>query len=1051
MPGPSRTSLWRRLRLCFRWCRILFLLLVALLLGALLYLNRVGVPDAIKGPLLAELERHGLQLRFDRLTWRWHRGLVAETVSLRALTQPPGPWVRAAEVELNLDLRRLLRTHEFQLASLVIRQGQLVAPLNDPGEAPEDCSLDAITARLRFVPDGTWELTELRAAFMGATLEASGVVTNAAAFARQSTTGRGTNTPPATAFWRQPLRQTVGLCRQLHFTALPEFRVRFHGDARDPQSFVAAIRCQAAGADTPWGRLERFRLLTELNHPPPANGGFHFNFRLNVGELRSAWGDFREAFLTASLTQPFTNAHPTRADWELTANEARGRYAGFTAARLRGHTTRLDSAPDRWRTDLNLTAQGLTTEWARARSNHLAATFEHNLNQLILTNLTASADVDALETRWARAGRFHTRIETAPASSPTPAYAWPWLTNLPPLEARAELTVTNLHTSNDLAVASAALQVHWSAPRLTITNLIASLYGGTFAIPDLVLDASSRQVALTLKSDVEAHALAPRFGAGAAQWLDQFRWARPPSVEARLQATLPATVPEGADLGRLLLPSVVVDASVHGEDAAYREVEVRRADLKVGFTNQVLHLHDFHVVRPEGDADLSYDLDTRTQEFKWRLRANLDPKGVGPAIDRAAPAVLELFSFNGPAAVAGEVWGRWGPERELNLALGGVLTNFTFRGEGIDELHAGVRLANDYLVATNLNLVTTNGWIRAPAVGVDFADPWVFVTNATAAIDPQRFARAIGPSLVQTLTPYRFDGPPQVEVSGRVPAQGSVEEADMQFHVAGGPFHFWRFNVPDLVADVHWEGDRVAITNAICSFYQGRLNGNLVALLQPDGSANLSFNTAVTNVNLKPLVLDTIPTTNRIEGLLHGRFDVAHANSADWKSWNGSGRLNMRDGLLWDLPMLSVLSPVLNAFVPGLGNNRASAATASFTIDRSVMHTEDLVVVANPAHLTYRGTLDFDWNVNTRVIAEIYPGAPIVGPILNILIAPVAKALEFKITGTLGNPMLEPVYIPKVLLPILRPFHTIKSIFPGGGGGGASGSTGTNTTVEPRP
>ena len=1045
MPGPSRTSLWRRLRLCFRWCRILFLLLVALVLGALLYLNRVGVPDAIKVPLLAELQRYGIQLRFDRLTWRWHRGLVAETVSLRALTQPPGPWVRAAEVELNLDLRHLLRTRELQPASLVIRQGQLVAPLNDPGEPPEDCSLDAITARLHFVPDGTWELTELRAAFMGATLEASGVVTNAAAFARQSATRRDTNAPPATAFWRQPLRQTVGLCRQLHFTALPEFRVRFHGDARDPQSFVAAIRCQAAGADTPWGRLERFRLLTELNHPPPADGGFHFNLRLNVGELRSAWGDFREALLTASLTQPFTNAQPTRANWELTANEARGRYAGFTAARLHGQTARLTTPPDRWHTELDLTAQGLTTEWARARSNHLAATFEHSLNQLILTNLVASADIDALETRWARAGRLHTRIETAPPAGPPPPFAWPWLTNLPPLQARAELAVTNLSTPDGLAVAAAALHLNWTAPRLELTNLVASLYGGTLAIPDLALDTVSRQAALTLRSDVEAHALAPRLGRGAAEWLDQFRWIRPPTVEARLQATLPAAVPAAADWAQLMLPGVIVDATVHGEDAAYREVEVRRADLKVGFAGQVLHLRDFHVVRPEGDADLAYDLDTRTQEFRWRLRANLDPKGVGPAIDRAAPAVLELFTFNGPAAVAGEVWGRWGPDRELNLALGGTLTNFTFRGEGIDQLRAGVRLAADYLVATNLDLVTTNGWIRAPAIGVDFSDPWVFVTNATAAIDPQRFARAIGPSLVQTLAAYRFDQPPQVEVSGRVPAQGSVADADMRFHVAGGPFHFWRFNLPDLVADVHWEGDRVAITNAIGSFYQGRLTGNLVALLQPDGSANLSFNTAVTNVNLKLLVLDTIPTTNRIEGLLHGRLDIAHANSADWKSWNGSGRLNMRDGLLWELPMLSILSPVLNTFVPGLGNNRASAATGSFTIDRSVMHTEDLVIVANPAHLAYRGTLDFDWNVNTRVVAEILPGAPIVGPILNLVIAPVAKALEFKITGTLGNPVLEPVYIPKFLLPILRPFHTIKSVFPGGG------NASTNAPPEPRP
>jgi len=255
-----------------------------------------------------------------------------------------------------------------------------------------------------------------------------------------------------------------------------------------------------------------------------------------------------------------------------------------------------------------------------------------------------------------------------------------------------------------------------------------------------------------------------------------------------------------------------------------------------------------------------------------------------------------------------------------------------------------------------------------------------------------------------------------------------VNGADLRLHVDGGPFHFWRFNLPELSGHVYWEGDRVTLTNVVGQFYEGELRGSLRAEIGTDGTAQLAFRTVMTNVNLLQLVRDTIPTTNRIEGTLQATLDIARANSADWKSWNGSGRLLMRDGLLWDLPVLSVLSPMLNAVVPGLGNNRARAATGSFTITDSVIQTDDLEIVAHPVRLAYRGTLDFDWNLRAQVEAEIIPGAPLIGPLLNIFLAPVSKALAYKIGGTLGDPRLEPLLVPKFLLPAFRPFQTLRGI-----------------------
>jgi len=95
--------------------------------------------------------------------------------------------------------------------------------------------------------------------------------------------------------------------------------------------------------------------------------------------------------------------------------------------------------------------------------------------------------------------------------------------------------------------------------------------------------------------------------------------------------------------------------------------------------------------------------------------------------------------------------------------------------------------------------------------------------------------------------------------------------------------------------------------------------------------------------------------------------------------------------------------------------------------------------------LQYRGTVDFQGQVNARAEAELLRDTWLVGPVVSTVLWPVTKLFEYKITGTLGEPKGEPVYlIPKVVfLPFQLPFHplrTLRGLFPEG-----SGSNRTNT------
>jgi hypothetical protein len=144
----------------------------------------------------------------------------------------------------------------------------------------------------------------------------------------------------------------------------------------------------------------------------------------------------------------------------------------------------------------------------------------------------------------------------------------------------------------------------------------------------------------------------------------------------------------------------------------------------------------------------------------------------------------------------------------------------------------------------------------------------------------------------------------------------------------------------------------------------------------------------------------------------------------------------LRDGLIWDIPMFGVFTPVLNGIAPGLGNSRANSATFSFHMTNGVLHSTDMEIRSSGMRLQYRGTVGLDTRLNARVEAELLRDVWVVGPLISTVFWPVSKMFEYKVTGTLGDPELEPVYVvPRLMTLPLQPFRIIKGILPDQPGG----------------
>ncbi|MBE7503972.1 MAG: hypothetical protein HS113_27545 [Verrucomicrobiales bacterium] len=976
------------------------------------------------------LER-GLPVEFDRLRLHWYQGLVADRVQARLPHRPDTLRIEFRQVVLNPHWPALLQSG-LTLRSLELLDGQLVAALQAPGEAPEELTLEVARARLSISTNDTWTLDELTARLGQWSLHARGVITNGPALARAARPSRVADPPPAAgAPWRLPLRRLKQQLESLRFVTPPEIHFTFAGDGRDLASFRDELRCLAGGAWTPWGHLRQVQLVARAE--PAASGSDlqRLALQLDAADADTPWGSFRDARLSLEILQPFAQTWPARLDWELQAGELRGAGSSLHQARLRGHSTPVTSpaAVTSYRSEFELAGDVFECPWGTCGTSTLTGHATHTLTPFEIQTAAAHLKLATLGSPQITlpAAELHVQLHRPPALPPPATLPSGWPRELAALEAAFSLRAHHPQTPR-VHLDRLNLDGHWRFPDLTVTNLHASLYDGELAVREAHLNVLTRDVTAAMTVDFDVQRLDQALPPSALAWLAQFRYPHPPHAEVTVRARLPEWHTPPPDAGAALLASLDLRARLDGRDVVFNDLPADTAGVFLTISNRVLRLRDLTVTRPEGEAQLRYDLDLQTRDFRWRFHSQVDPQIAAPAIDSTLPPILALFDFDTPPLVTGEVWGNWKPPKVVDLALQIAATNFTFRDQPFTSLTAHLAKTNLLLTATDVRLEQATGHLEAPWVQYDLEHHIVALTNARSSLDPLHIAACINTNLITTLEPYHFASPPALAVNGHVQTDAILHGSDLTFAVRGGPFRFWRFNSTQLEGTVRWTGHRLTVTNVLAEFYGGRLSGEFLLDLPPDADPPFQFQARGTDFDLRGLLRDTLGTTNHIEGTATGTLVVTDARVSDWKSWHGYGQARLRDGLLWDLPVFGTLSRVLNFVAPGIGNSRATAAQGRYTITRSVIHSDDLEISAGPAQLRLQGTLDFDGEVDARVVAEVLRKTPIVGPLISLVFAPAAKAFEFRVTGHLSDPHLKPVYVPGFLLPLLNPLGTLQDL-----------------------
>ncbi len=1041
-PDPIHRKPWRWCRYSFRALRIALLSGIFLLLACLTWLRFVGLPDYLRLQVVDELARRGIVANFRSLHFHWFRGLVAEDLRVAwGGTNNPGVAIQLAEADLDVSPPLAWLRQSRLVRGFSVRRGSASIPLLVSNEPPLQLRIDDITAQVRFQEGDHWEIPRLAARLEGLQFELSAQITNTAALRRP---GVGSAQDPGAR--ERTLRLIRGFVRELQsFTNAHAGRIAVHLNL-DGERIPAThgdLFVEVPSAKTVHGNLLNLRFSTRVHPPSGPDLPSQASVVLELDEVQTGHGGLSQLAIRAQLTSTSLPFVFTNATWEARADHIFLRGLRARSVALSG-TTRIPEVPNLREALFDSLLQGHAGRLEIASGNpdpltigapsfafHLLATPGWTLPAKLDGTLSAGSVTDPRgQTGPARVQFDLVGVPSSDAKPPPPDVAF-W-SKAWPLAGRVDVELDGIR-SDRVSIDHVHAVVDWNAPKLAVREIDAELYGGRLRVRG-DLDVASRVATVGAESSFDPHGFDSLLGPRSLENILRYQWSSPPRIEAQARITLPPWGAKDVDWEQSVRPTVRVDGTVQVGAGSFKGIPFDEAVTSVSYDGAAWRLPDLRTSRPEGRQEISIEFSEATREYRIEGRGRVMPPVLKPVLGEQSGEIVDLFEFLNPVDAVVSVWGPW-TEGTRQAILGTIVaTNFNFRSQHFDRLEARVGYTNRFLVASPVRLTRGAGEAVAEGVGYDFADGRLWLTNAVNTIDPLVAAAAISPSFPEKIVPYQFATPPRVRANGTLRPKDS-ESADLTLSIQGGPFEFWRLKAEAIETDLLWKGSTLTLTNLSGRFFDGTLAGNAFFDLANPDDGLYRFEARIRQAELGKLLHHaTEGRTNIASGLLDLDLHVHSARTSDIHSWNGAGRASLADGLLWDAPIFGFVSPVLNAVSPGLGNNRARAADATFTLEDSVIHTRDFTIDCPPAKLFYRGQLDFNQNVSAKVEAQILGNFTPMGPLFGLILRPLTKLFEFRISGTLSDVAAEPLYIPKFLLLPLQPLRLLFGLFGPGHG-----------------
>lgn len=417
-------------------------------------------------------------------------------------------------------------------------------------------------------------------------------------------------------------------------------------------------------------------------------------------------------------------------------------------------------------------------------------------------------------------------------------------------------------------------------------------------------------------------------------------------------------------------------------------------------------VRDLHA---EGDpGTLDADLMVAPDDNRIRLKAALYPAKLAPATGEKTAEALASMNFKDPLMISFE----GGAPKVDPLLLKGSgslsLGKASMRGSWIDSLNAKIQIADGAADFRDIVVKIDGGTGKGEFI-YDFKNWEGRFPSVRTTLDPVRLMTWIDPHIAQSLKDYRFNSPPEVQLSGKI---GLHDPEKNNLHIVinapdGLGYTLIKKNLPfgATSGTVNIKGEKLAI-----DLPRSQLFGGQVAL-RADVSVAPGDGRFGASVHLEDVDFKTVTRTyfdyTESSGKLTGDYAFRMIGGDD-HSMTGSGKILIKDGNVLAMPILGPLSVLLNEVIPGFGYQSARKATADFTVRNGVISTRNLLIEGLGFNMIGHGDiqyLDDKMDMSMRLNAQ--------GPV-GIASYLVSKIFEYESVGSATHPKWRPKILPKL-------------------------------------
>lgn len=438
----------------------------------------------------------------------------------------------------------------------------------------------------------------------------------------------------------------------------------------------------------------------------------------------------------------------------------------------------------------------------------------------------------------------------------------------------------------------------------------------------------------------------------------------------------------------------------------------------------------------------SYEMDTKTMDFRFLLTGRLRPMGISGWFHNWWTDFWADFDFSRSAPLADvDVQGRWGDLTATKVFVQAEGAGTGLKGAAFDRVRTRLFLRPHWFDILRFDvdqagLEAGGRLVRSLDLEKNTWRHMEFDVDSRLSLGTIR--QIFKAESAELLAPYDFSAPPRLQIAGRVDSAaspaGKHEHIDIDLSSAG-PMTYHAFPLSDLTVQARLRDDRVDLPVLAVGFAGGKAHGQ-ARLSGPEKTRRLAFDIVLSQAHLgavtqavtllqppaAPLSEKAAEAVRiRQQRLENGRLDFTLAAEGlleDFYSFKGAGTAAITGTELGQLNLFGPLSEALRGTFINLGSFSLTTVDAPFKLDGERVRFEELRITGPSALLQAKGDywlrgglLDFT--------AKIYPfdeSSSVVGSAVSFVLTPLSKVFEVKLQGTLASPSWIFAYGPSRLL-----------------------------------